>query len=327
MKPFRVLMTGVAALLMAVAVEAEPTKKVLYLYGSVAADGTIPAPAGQAFHQMRLNDTGSRGMSQFKATIEGGPLIQASGVEFEIAEAYDAATTLDAATLGQYDVVILGSNNKMFSAAERDAVGQWVRDGGGLIAWSDSAFGGDFRQVGVGNPVGRDSNNTITTQFGMFFLRDNGAGNYAIKQYEFDHFLNDHDRDEGVVFRGEGVSVVRVSGEAKLLAKLQDGGLGGQIRLHNDDQNDPAIGPLNEQTDAALAIAQIDRGRVIGTFDRNTFWNAGEGTRLSHVDNAEYAQRLVLWASGVADPIPEPTTAALLGLGGAAALSRRAPRR
>ncbi len=126
-----------------------------------------------------------------------------------------------------------------------------------------------------------------------------------------------------MIFRGEGVSVVRVSGDAKLVAKLQAGGLGGQIRLHNDDTNDSNIGAINADTDAAMAIAQIEKGRVIGTFDRNTFWNAGAGTRLSHVDNAEYAQRLVLWASGVADPIPEPGSLALLGVGGLMMLRRR----
>lgn len=300
---------------------ADTTKKVLYLYGSVSANGTIPAPAGQEFHPMRLNDTGNLGMSGFKAAIESGALIKASGVNFRISEAYDAATTLNTALLSQYDVLILGSNNKMFSHAERDAVGDWVKAGGGLIAWSDSAFGGNWQQVGVGNPVGRNSNNTLTTQFGMFFMRDNGAGNYAIKQYEVDHYLNNYNKNAGVIFRGEGVSVIRVSGEATLLAKLQNGGLNGQIRLHQDDSNDPNIGPLNPNTDAALAIAQIEKGRVIGTFDRNTFWNAGEGTRLSHVDNEPYAQRLILWVSGVTDPIPEP--ASLTGLGPLSLLRRK----
>lgn len=161
------VLMGVTGAVVGVAEAAEP-KKVLYLYGSVSANGTIPAPPGQEFHQMRLNDTGNEGMSQFKAAIEGGSLIQASGTTFQISEAYDAATTLNSALLAQYNVLILGSNNKVFSTAERDAVGDWVKAGGGLIAWSDSAFGGNHSQVGVGNPVGRDSNNSITTQFGMF---------------------------------------------------------------------------------------------------------------------------------------------------------------
>jgi len=256
----------------------------LYLYGDVSAEGEIPSGEAEPFHQMRLNDEGRRGMSQFRSALE------AAG--FTMEEAYDAETALTTALLESHAVLILGSNQHRFSAAERAAVVAFVYSGGGLVAWSDSAFGGHYSEVGLGNELGRLSDNDIMTAFGMYFMTDNGAGNYLVRQYEFDHYLNNFRRDGGIAFRGEGVSSVRVSPPARMLARLQEGGLGGGIRLN------PVDGEYDPDRDAALAIAEVGKGRVVGIFDRNLFWNAGEGTRLSHSDNREFAQRVMIWAAG-----------------------------
>ncbi|NJK92039.1 MAG: ThuA domain-containing protein [Blastochloris sp.] len=261
--------------------------RVLYVYGDVSEDGQVPSGEKEPFHQMRLSDTGPRGLSQFQAALEA--------VGFQVEEAYDAEVVLDANFLGRYGVVILGSNQRRFSKAEAEAVKEWVSAGGGLVVWSDSAFGGDHRKVGLDNTLGRDSDNDLVAQFGMFLLTDNGGGNYLVNQFVEPHYLNRLQVQDGLAFRGEGVSPIRVSPPARMLAALQEGGLGGKIRLNRRDE------PLNLKTDAALAVAEVGRGRVVATFDRNTFWNAGEGTRLSHVNNREYAQRLLLWAAGRED--------------------------
>lgn len=259
--------------------------KVLYLYGDVAADGTVPSGDQEPFHQMRLDDTGPRGMSGFAEAIRE--------VGFQIGEAYDADVVLTPGFLDSVDVLILGSNQRRFTADEAEALDNWVRAGGGLLGWSDSAFGGHWQQVGVDNDPGRLSNNDLMVQFGMYFMTDNGAGNYLVENYERDHFLNDSNRNGGVRFRGEGVSPVRVAHPAELLAQMQEGGLGGDLRLNDRD------GDLDMEIDAALAIAEVGEGRVVGVFDRNLFWNAGEGTRLSHVDNREFTQRITTWAAGL----------------------------
>ncbi len=150
--------------------------RVVYLYGDVAADGTIPSGDAEPFHQMRLNDEDRRGMSGFAEAIRE--------VGFQIDEAYDAAIELNAEFLDGVDVLILGSNQRRFSEAEADAVEAWVRAGGGLLAWSDSAFGGHFGKVGLGNESGRLSDNDLTERFGMYFMTDNGAGNYLVSESE-----------------------------------------------------------------------------------------------------------------------------------------------
>lgn len=273
----RCLLMSVCALLFVPAsgyAKLQQTKpvKVLYLYGSVP----------PAIHQMRLSDTGKRGMSQFKAAL--------MDVGLKVTEARDANVTLNATTLNPYKVLILGSNNRRFTLAEQKAVAAWVQAGGGLVAWSDSAFGGDWSKGELGNTVGAQSDSDLTAQFGIRFLRDNGAGVFTIRRYKANHYLNDFNRDQGIIFRGEGVSLIRTSQPTIILARLQKGGSSGATRLNKLD------GKITT-ADAALAVAEVGQGRVVGTFDRNTFWNAGGGTRLSEVDNQEYAQRLILWAA------------------------------
>jgi hypothetical protein len=257
-----------------------------YLYGDVAPDGSIPSgPDTEPFHQMRLSDDGRRGLSGFRSALEE--------VGFRPTEVYDAEATLTGESLSDLGVLILGSNQHRFEEAEAAALGEWVENGGGVIAYSDSAFGGDYRQVGVCNPAGRLSENDLTAQFGMRFLMDNGAGRFEVSEYERAHFLNAGDADGGVVYRGEGVSPIRVSEPARVLAPLQSGDLNGSLKVCEDDR------PFQPERDAALAVAEVGAGRVVGTFDRNTFWNGGAGTELGEVDNREFAQRLALWAAGV----------------------------
>jgi hypothetical protein len=261
----------------------------LYIYGDVSEDGDIPSGSKEPFHQMRLDDTERLGMSEFKEAIEE--------VGFDLSEKYDAAIELNEAFLKNYRVIILASNQRKFTEAEADAVKNWVDEGGGLVAWSDSGFGGHYRKVGIANTLGRDSNNIITEPFGMYFLTDNGGGNYLISNYTEDHYLNNNNSKGGVRFRGEGVSCVRVTPPARVLAPLQEGGLGGKMDVNKVDA------PYQPEADAALAIAEIGKGRVIGVFDRNCFWNAGDGTRLSHVDNREFTQRMMIWAAGLENKI------------------------
>ncbi|MBU2951776.1 DUF4350 domain-containing protein [Tamlana agarivorans] len=262
-------------------------QNIVYVYGDVSETGIIPSGKEHPFHQMRLIDEGRYGMSQFKEALEE------TGVN--ITEVYDASTTFDTDFLKNVDVLILGSNQKVFSKTEIKAVHNWVKQGGGLIVWSDSAFGGHYKHVGIDNTLGRDSDNQITEAFGMHFLTDNGGGNYLITTYEKDHFINNYNKNGGIRFRGEGVSFVRISSPAKVLAKAQDAGLGGELKVNKID------GIFNPNTDVTLAIAEINKGRVLGLFDRNMMWNAGDGSQITHSDNKEFAQRIVLWAAGIED--------------------------
>lgn len=266
-----------------------PNYKVLYLYGYVTKegvfypDGNIPEDAPPPFHQMRLYVDGIPGaldFTQFREALEE--------VGFDLEERYDASVDLaDPDFLGDYKVIILGSNQHRFTQAEADAVAEWVKQGGGLVAWSDSAMGGLFSEpnVGIGNTKGLDSNNDLTAQFGMEFLPDRGGGVFTVSAWDEAHFINDYQvisdagQDIGVEFEGEGVSPIIVTEPAIRLASVPKGATTPQ--------------------EAAVCYAEIGRGRVLGTFDRNTFWNTGgPGTDITKKDNREFTQRIILWVAG-----------------------------
>jgi Uncharacterized protein conserved in bacteria len=263
----------------------QANQKVLYLYGSM--------PPGEV--DMKLSDAGPTGMSQFAQALQQ--------VGFTLTESLDANITLNAGTLNQYKVLILGSNNRRFSTAEKNAVATWVNAGGGLVAWSDAAFG--WLNGGINSTDGLLSDNDLTQQFGMQFLRDNGSSVFTLNQWAIDHYINNFNKNGGVIIKAEGVSPVRTSAPATIVASLPA----------CCAQLNPLDGAVTA-ADAALSVAKPGQGRVACYFDRNTFWNAGDGTRLSEVDNKVFAQRLILWASGVNDAPPTSTTVYRINAGG-----------
>lgn len=322
----RFLFAALAATLLPGVAHAGP-KDVLYVYGTHP-----PAIAGET---LRLSETGNLGYSGFASTLTS------AGFTLTEFEAGPGSTgRLDAATLSPYGVLILSSNNRVFTAAEALAVRDWVQGGGGIVAFSDAAFGRDAdgngsndantATAGVNNTFGADSDNALTEQFGLTFLRDNTT-KYQIMDYEAEHYINNFtlagDDPGGITFRGEGVSPIAVSDGAVILATLQnpdnsrDGGYSGNATINS---NDP--GSFDPDVHAALAYNSFGDGRIVGTFDRNTFWNNGPGTDLDQVDNEDYALRLVEWASGVG-PVPEPASAAVLLLGGVLLAAPRRRRR
>lgn len=227
----------------------------LYVYG--ASPPTLPG------EQLLLSDSGGKGFSEFAAQIE------AAGLTW--AEALDSSLALTDAALAPYSVLVLSSNNRRFSAAEQQAVVNFVNRGGGLLIFSDAAFGFD---------EGPLSDNDILQHFGMEVLHDNYAGVTAVDTWTQPNYLTD-----GLTIRGEGVSMIRVLGAPA-------------VKLGVCTQNcvlNPVDGPFGPDI-TPLAIAEVGSGRVVATFDRNTFFNPpGAGTNISEADNREYAARLIRW--------------------------------
>jgi N-acetylneuraminic acid mutarotase len=246
----------------------QSSPKVLYLYGSI--------PPGEV--DMKLSDAGPTGMSQFSQAL------QEAG--FTPVQALDASVVLNSATLNQYKVLILGSNNRRFTASEITAVSAWVNAGGGLVAWSDAAFG--WTNGGINSTAGLLSDNDLTAQFGMQFLRDNGSAVLTLNQWLANHYINNFNLNAGITVKGEGVSPIRTTFPAIKLANLPP-----CCQVLNS-----LDGPLTP-ADAALSVATVGSGRVLGYFDRNTFWNAGDGTNIGEVNNKLFAQKIILWVAGL----------------------------
>ncbi|QBG47878.1 hypothetical protein EGM51_10900 [Verrucomicrobia bacterium S94] len=256
-------------------------KNAAYIHGDVASDGTIPSGSSPAYDQMLLTDTGTTGCSQFKAMVE------AEG--YTISQHYDQDTTLDAAFLHSFDVIIFGLHQKIWSSTEKNALDTWIRAGGGILMYSDSAAGGKYNVVGINNPTGQNAVNNILSQYGMEVTVDQGGG---VRSYFPDAESSNPIIWDQPVFEGEGVSPVAVdpNSSAQVLIPFSDSN-----KLTGTSMNSPAAGGItiaNPQW-AVIAVNQIGDGNVIAIFDRQPIWNSGPGSDINKEDNKEILRRIV----------------------------------
>ncbi len=207
--------------------------------------------------------------------------------------------------LSDYDVLVFGSNNAVYTADSVDAVENYIRSGGGAIFISDANFGSDWADAS-------NSDQQFLDRFGLIVNQDRGT--YSIDRSDGEFLIPDDPIFAGVNrIDGEGVTPIEVgtptAGVSVNILALAEG----RTRLNDgaggDNQGSVrAVGP----NDAAILFATADQGRLIGHFDRNTFFNAnGAGTDINRFDNRQYAINLFRAAAGVV-AIPEPAASTFL---------------
>lgn len=261
-------------------------KSVAYIYGNVAADGTLasdvvpPNAPAAPYDQMLLTDSGNTGLSMLKAIVEGEG--------FTIDQYYDANITLDAAFLSQFDVVIFGLHQVVWTQAEQTALNTWIRNGGGILMYSDSAAGGFYNTVGIRNTTGKTAVNSILLNYGMEVTVDQGQGTRA---YQPDSGNPNPIIWDQPVLEGEGVSPIAVdpTSSAEVLIPIDPANrvIGGSNLNIND-----SIQTQNPEW-AALALNKVGDGHVMALFDRQPLWNNGPGSDIEKQDNAEILRRIV----------------------------------
>ncbi|WP_372809151.1 hypothetical protein, partial [Pontiella sp.] len=258
-----------------------PAKTVAYIHGDVAEDGSIPSGTAAPYDQMLLTDTGNKGCSQFKAMVE------AQG--YAISQHYDQTTTLNAGFLDQFDAIVFGLHQKVWSTAEKSALDLWIRAGGGILMYSDSAAGGKYNVVGINNPVGQNAVNAILSSYGMQVSVDQGGGvrSYTASTNAPNPIIWDHP-----VFEGEGVSPVAIdpAGSAEALIPLDDAH---RIYESKTLAIDPRGISIASPVWAAVAHCRVGNGNVIAIFDRQPMWNNGPGSDINEEDNKEILRRIV----------------------------------
>ncbi len=267
--------------LLAISVSVD-AKAIAYIHGDVSADGDIPSGSNAPFHQMLLNDTGRRGCSSFKAMVESKG--------HTITQHYDQDIELTPEFLSQFDVIIFGLHQKQWSAAEKTALDNWIRAGGSIYIYSDSAAGGLWSSIGAQNPVGQSVVNNIIAQYGMQVTVDQSNG---VKAYRADPGASHPIVAGRPVWEGEGVSPVAVdesSGAQALIPYLNDADykVSGNPDIPHQ-QNITITNPLW----AALALQSVGNGYVIVGFDRQPMWNDGEGSDIEKRDNKEILGRII----------------------------------
>lgn len=261
-------------------------KDVAYIYGDVAPDGTVPSGSVEPYDQMLLSNTGKAGCSQFR------DMVISQG--YTITAHYDVGVTLDAAFLAQYDVIVFGLHQRLWSNIEKLALDHWLRAGGGILIYSDSASGGLHSLVGIHNDIGQSVVNNLISQYGLEVTVDQGGGT---RSYVPDEGSSNSIIWDAPEFEGEGVSPVAVSSDpvigasAHVLIPLapeyrENGGSDLSIDTRNIT--------LSNYEWASIALSQVGEGNVIATFDRQPMWNLGSvGSDIKKEDNEEILRRVI----------------------------------
>ncbi|MEM9282884.1 MAG: DUF5060 domain-containing protein [Verrucomicrobiota bacterium] len=276
------------------AVLVQAAKRVAYIYGDVSEDGDVPSDTKPAYHQMLLSDTGNLGMSIFESTVrlEG----------YAIESFYDQATLLDSSFLSQFDVIIFGLHQKIWSTSEKSALNAWLQAGGGMLIYSDSAAGGKFNVVGAQNPVGQMAVNNLISAYGMEVTVDQANG---VKAYRAGPGAVHPIVSGRPVLEGEGVSPVAVDPNREVINLIPY--LNNPDHLVSGSPNVPHQQNLTivNPEFSALALAHVGSGRVIAMFDRQPFWNNGPGSDIEKRDNLEILRRTMVYlARDLSDPAP-----------------------
>jgi len=194
--------------------------------------------------------------------------------------------------LSQYDVIVFGSNNAVYSTDAIDAIEIYIRSGGGALFISDANFGSDWADA-------PNSDQQFLDRFGLVMNQDHGT--YVLRRNEGDFNIQGHPVLAGIgALDGEGVSPIVAMNDSDVLVRAK-----GQTRA-----NTPPFGKNNQGSirsvtplDGVLTVLEPDFGRLAGHFDRNTFFNQnGAGTNINRFDNMAYAINLFSW---LADAEPD----------------------
>jgi hypothetical protein len=243
-----------------------PSKSILFIQGDFD-PGVGPT--------CRLADTGPFGFSMLAG------LLAAAGFS-ATTEVVDSQVTVDAQLLGPHGVVVLGSNRRVFTTAEVNALESFVRNGGGLVSYADATFG----------PGDTASDNQVLSRFGVLLALDNFGG--AVFASPF----NDHAISAGVASVGaEGVSLIEIVGNGIDVIT----NVGPCTSPTGPCAPFPGVAPSGSASPVYSTCVAITAGsgRVAVTFDRNSFFNPpGYGSCLTDASNMPFAVNLFLWAGG-----------------------------
>ena len=275
----------------------DPSPSVLFIRGAERSGGFLEANndfqrtehLADIFNASTAN--GNHGWSELRIALEGAGFDVTQMIEPlepgapPTGQTQGMGIAFETLNLFEYDVLVFGSNNAFYPEASVDAIENYIRSGGAALYISDANFGSDWADAS-------NSDQHFLDRFGLIMHQDQGT--YTIDSSEF--LVPGHPIFVDVnSFDGEGVTPIEVGQltngvSAEILALAE-----GQTRL-----NEPPFGNNNQgpsrpagPDDAVLLCATADFGRVLGHFDRNTFFNLnGAGTNINRLDNRQYAINL-----------------------------------
>lgn len=299
---FAILITAVFAVGPA---EAQTQRNVLFIRGAERSGGFLEADNDtERTEQLAdINNTstsgGNHGWNELRLTLEANNFSVSQIVEpLEVGAPSTGQTTgtgiaFDQMDLSAFDVLVFASNNGVYSSVAVDSIEAYIRGGGGTIFISDANFGSDWADAS-------NSDQQFLDRFGLIMHQDRGT--YSLERSTGDFIVPNDPIFDGVDrFDGEGVTPIEIGTLAQGVNATVLAGAEGSTRLNLPPFGNRNQGPSRAaiSADAALLYATVDAGRIIGHFDRNTFFNLnGAGTNINRFDNRQYAINLFSAAAG-----------------------------
>jgi len=263
---------------------------IAYIHGRVANNGVVLSEGvGEPYDQMLITDSGPTGLTRFRTLVEGqGHTIQ----QFR-----DQGLNFSSAFVDQFDVIIFGLHQRIWSAADKQVLDQWLQAGGGMLIYSDSASGGFFQEVGAQNPVGQTVTNNLIATYGMQVTVDQADG-VTVQTANQNTSISGIN---GLLLEGEGVSPVAIAPNDSSIEVLVP-----YSRNRNPEVRHQQNLTINPRIFASLALKSIGQGHIIAMFDRQPMWNNGIGSNIQRRDNNEILREVINFLALPASSSPTP---------------------
>lgn len=286
-------------------------RSVLFIRG---ANGSGGATEGGTTQQ-RTEQLSDIGNSSTSGGNHGYGTLRAllAGDGFQVSQLIESSSTITLSTLQAHRVVVFGSNNKVYSAAEVKAFHDYVDRGGSALFISDANWGLTWEAAPA-------SDNQFLGRYGAQVYQDSGQVPLMSRSEQGRYLLAGHpalsgpdgagNKSDVNRYNGEGVSLFRItSGSNGYQAVALVSATGLQKRLNDSSGKAGALQSAGSG-DAAMIFVEKGNARILGHFDRNTFFNLnGAGTDISKLDNAQLALNIFRYLASV------KATASVVGKG------------
>jgi hypothetical protein len=274
---------------------AQPTR-ILFIRGGSGTGGFLEGGADEQLSDIFDESTANtnHGFGQLRQLLEAEGHIVGQAIEGPIRD--NTPVDLAGLPLFAWDVIVFGSNNAEYDAGAAQLLADWVSAGGAALFISDANWGTDWGDAPTSDQVFLDHFDLVMNQDKGTYVLDEGTGDFAVP----DHWILEgpddvpNSADDVSAFDGEGVSPISivdslVGVDPVVLVPAED-----DMKL-NDSSGSGTTVPTGPD-DGALVALEYGLGRVVGHFDRNTFFNEnGAGTSLARFDNTQYARNLFAW--------------------------------
>lgn len=252
---------------------APTTINILYLYDTT----------GTADDAMRLNNTGTKGCSEFAAAVNA--MTDSNGNTYSITEMAETTFISNVASnLSGIDVLIVGSAVDDYTGQPATDLDNFVRTSGkGILLYSDGSLGG-----GADNTVGANSRRSMGCMIWGFDCAPDQKEGVVTSTLPADSIFGD-----ALVFRGEGTSPWVLN---QNVAEHNAQGNPTVVVARSNQNLSKTAGLTYTGTKANLGYSTPGNGRTVFLFDRQPTLNAGSpGTDITEVDNEEVLLNIIRW--------------------------------